>query len=334
MDIVGIGRRTKKNQLPRNRKDTERIKHMKNRYFNLNTYFKNIFGCRVQKITVDAGFTCPNRDGILSTGGCIYCNVMGSGTGAHAAGLSVSRQIETGKEALSRRYKAEKFIAYFQSYSNTYGPVEKLQKLYNEALSVESIVGLSIGTRPDCVSEKILELIEGYAKNNLVWMEYGLQSANDETLRLINRGHDYKCFTRAVEATKGRGIKICAHVILGLPGEERKDMLETAKAIAGLGIDGVKIHLLYVVKGTKMESLYLEGKYRCLEQYEYAGLVCDFLELLPDDMVIQRLTGDPHRNELVAPLWSLEKAKTIALVNKILETRDSWQGKRAAGLSL
>jgi len=303
---------------------------LRNRFYDLNTYYRNLFGCRVQKITIDAGLSCPNRDGTISTGGCIYCNSRGSGTGAHAGGLSVSEQLESGKAALSRRYKAKKFVAYFQSFSNTYGPVEKLKKLYDEALSVENITGLSIGTRPDCVNEPVLALLENYAKDYLVWIEYGLQSANDETLLLINRGHDYKCFINTVEATKGRGIKICAHVILGLPGEEKKDMLKTAEAIAGLGIDGVKIHLLYVVKGTRMESLYLDGKYRCLEQDEYAGLVCDFLELLPEDMVIQRLTGDPHRDELVAPLWSLEKAKTIALIKNTLEKRDSRQGKFAA----
>ncbi len=296
----------------------------------MNTYFRNIFGCRVQKISVDAGFTCPNRDGSISTGGCIYCNSRGSGTGARAAGLSVSQQLIAGKAALSRRYKAEKFIAYFQSYSNTYAPVEKLKILYEEALSVENIAGLSIGTRPDCINQPVLALLENFAQDHLVWVEYGLQSASDETLLFINRGHDYECFIDAVEATKGRGIKICAHVILGLPGEEKEQMLETAEAIAGLGIDGVKIHLLYVVKGTKMESLYLSEKYRCLEQDEYAELVCDFLELIPEEMVIQRLTGDPHRDELVAPIWSLEKAKTIALIKNILEKRDSWQGKFAS----
>jgi radical SAM protein (TIGR01212 family) len=301
-----------------------------NRFYDLNTYFRNIFGCRVQKITVDAGLTCPNRDGTISTGGCIYCNSKGSGTGAHTGGFSVARQLESGKAALSRRYKAKKFIAYFQSFSNTYAPVEKLKSLYDEALSVQNVAGLSIGTRPDCINEPVLALLESYTKDCLVWIEYGLQSASDETLRLINRGHDFKCFINAVEATKGRGIKICAHVILGLPGEEKKDMLETAEAIACLGIDGVKIHLLYVVKGTEMESLYLSGKYRCLEQDEYAGLVCDFLELLPEEMVIQRLTGDPHRDELIAPIWSLEKAKTIALIKNILEKRDSRQGKFAS----
>ncbi len=300
---------------------------MKSRYYDLNTYFRNIFGCRVQKITVDAGLTCPNRDGTTSTGGCIYCNAQGSGTGAHAKGLSITQQLTEGKAALSKRYQAEKFIAYFQSFSNTYASCEKLKSFYDEALSVENIAGLSIGTRPDCINESVLELLENYAKKYLIWIEYGLQSAHYETLLLINRGHNYKCFENAVNATKERGIKICAHVILGLPGEGKIHMLETAKALAKLEIDGIKIHLLYVVKGTKMEDLYLSGGYRCLEQDEYAQLVCDFLELLPEDMVIQRLTGDPHRNELVAPLWSLEKSKTLFLIKTILEKRNSWQGK-------
>lgn len=281
----------------------------------------------MQKITVDAGLNCPNRDGTISTGGCIYCNAIGSGTGAYAKGLSITQQLIAGKAALSKRYKAEKFIAYFQSYSNTYASCEKLKSLYDEALSVENIAGLSIGTRPDCINESVLKLLENYAKNYLIWVEYGLQSARDETLLLINRGHNFNCFKNAVNSTKGRGIKICAHVILGLPGEEKIHMLETAKALAKLKIDGIKLHLLYVVKGTKMEDLYLSGSYRCLEQDEYAQLVCDFLELLPEDTVIQRLTGDPRQNELVAPLWSLEKSKTLFLIKNILENRNSWQGK-------
>ncbi|MBU0543980.1 MAG: TIGR01212 family radical SAM protein [Proteobacteria bacterium] len=303
---------------------------LKNRFYDLNTYFRNIFGCRVQKITVDAGLNCPNRDGTISEYGCIYCNSKGSGTGAHARGLSVSEQLVLGKAALSRRYGAKKFIAYFQSFSNTYAPYEKLKNLYDEALSVEDIAGLSIGTRPDCINEPVLNLLQDYSKDSLVWMEYGLQSANDPTLELINRGHDFECFKKAVKLTKGRNIKICAHVILGLPGEEKSQMLETAKAVGDLKIDGIKIHLLYVVKGTKMEELYLNGRFRCLEQEEYCGIVCDFLELLPEEMVIQRLTGDPHRDELVAPVWALEKAKTLSIIKNILEERDSRQGKFAS----
>ncbi|UCE33454.1 MAG: TIGR01212 family radical SAM protein [Deltaproteobacteria bacterium] len=301
---------------------------MKKPYYDLNTYLRSIFGCRVQKISLDAGLTCPNRDGRIGTGGCIYCNTRGSGTGACALGLTITEQIERGKEFLRKRYKAQRFIAYFQSFSNTYAPYEKLKALYDEACAVEDIVGLSIGTRPDCIDESILTLVQGYAEDYLVWIEYGLQSIHDRTLVVINRGHDVACFRSAVEKTKGRGIKICAHVILGLPFEDRRDMLATAQAVSSMGIDGIKIHLLYVVKGTPMERLYREGTYRCLEQGEYAELVCDFLELLPPDMVIQRLTGDPHPDELAAPEWSLRKSETLSLIKKTMAGRGSWQGKR------
>jgi len=297
------------------------------RVFPAQTETVRIFGCRVQKITIDAGFSCPNRDGKISTGGCIYCNVRGSGTGAHAKGLSVTDQIIQGKKALSKRYKAKKFIAYFQSFSNTYGPFDRLKNLYAQALAIEDVVGLSIGTRPDCVNEPILELLQGYAENYLVWIEYGLQSANDSTLAFINRGHDVMCFKQAVLATKNRGINICAHVILGLPNETKAHVLETARVVSDMEIDGIKIHLLYVVRGTALDKLYSAGEYRCLEQQEYADLVCDFLEHIPKNMVIQRLTGDPHPEELVAPMWALKKTENMALIKKTLEKRDSWQGK-------
>ena len=302
---------------------------MNKRYNDLNSYFRSIFGCRVQKITIDAGLSCPNRDGKISTGGCIYCNTRGSGTGAHAKEHSVTDQILAGKKALSKRYKAKKYIAYFQSFTNTYASLETLKSLYEEALSIEGVVGLSIGTRPDCVDEPVLKLIESYAKTHLIWIEYGLQSMHDKSLALINRGHDFQCFKDAVDATLNRGIKICAHVILGLPEEKRGHMIETAKTIAKMGIDGIKIHLLYVIKGTKLEKFYRQGTYKCLEQQEYVDLVCDFLERIPGDMVIQRLTGDPHPEELVAPQWSTQKAQTLSLIKETLEERDSWQGKFA-----
>jgi len=301
---------------------------MAKRYNDFNTHLRGLFGCRVQKITIDAGLSCPNRDGTISTGGCIYCNVRGSGTGAYAQGISITEQLIRGKNALAKRYKAKKFLAYFQSFSNTYASLDRLKRLYEEALAVEDVVGLSIGTRPDCIDEAILDLVSGYVNDYLVWMEYGLQSARDETLSLINRGHDVQCFKQAVAATKNRGINICAHVILGLPHENRTHMLQTAEMIAGMGIDGVKIHLLYVIKGTPLEALYRQGKYRCLSQEEYVDLVCDFLECLPKDMVIQRLTGDPHPEEIVAPEWSLKKSQTLFLIEDTLERRDSRQGKR------
>jgi radical SAM protein (TIGR01212 family) len=297
------------------------------RYYDFNTYLRNTFGCRVQKITVDAGFSCPNRDGTISKGGCIFCNEKGSGTGAFHRNLSISEQLVAGKERLFKRYKAKKYIAYFQSFTNTYAPIEILRKVYEEALAVEDVVGLSIGTRPDCVDEPVLNLLQGYAKHHLIWIEYGLQSSNDDTLKAINRGHDAACFQKAVQATKNRGIKICAHVILGLPGENRSHMLETAEFIANLGIDGIKLHLLYIIQGTAIERLYQEGRYQCLSQNAYVDRVCDFLERIPEEVVIQRLTGDPHPHELVAPQWSLRKAETLARINKSLEDRDTRQGR-------
>jgi radical SAM protein (TIGR01212 family) len=302
---------------------------MQPRYNDYNTYLSSIFGCRVQKITIDAGFSCPNRDGTVSSGGCIYCNDRGSGTGARTKGLTISDQMAAAKPALLKRYNAKKFIAYFQSFTNTYGPFDTLKDLYEQALGDADVVGLSIGTRPDCVNEPILDLLQAYANRYLVWIEYGLQSAHDSTLAFINRGHDFNCFKAAVEATRNRGINICAHVILGLPNEKKEQMLQTAQIVADMGIDGIKLHLLYVVKGTKLEELYRANNYRCLEQHEYIDIVCDFLERLPKQMVIQRLTGDPHPKELVAPAWSLKKAQTIALIRKTLEARNTWQGKYA-----
>ena len=299
---------------------------MNHRYHDLNSHFRALFGCRVQKIAIDAGLTCPNRDGTLSEQGCIFCNAAGSGTGAFRQGLSITDQIQKSKAVLSRRYKARKFIAYFQSFTNTYAPVEHLRQLYDEALANEGVVGLSIGTRPDCIKEAVLRLLEEYAKNYLVWIEYGLQSAHDETLALINRGHDVKAFETAVKKTRNRGIRICAHVILGLPRESRSQMLKTASFLADLGIDGIKLHLLYVVRGTPLEKLYLEGKYQCLSQQEYVDTVCDFLARLPENVVIQRLTGDPHPNELVAPQWSLKKTETLALIHQALDDRNFKQG--------
>ncbi len=300
---------------------------MSARYTDLNSYLRGVFGCRVQKITLDAGLTCPNRDGTIATGGCIYCNARGSGTGAYARGLSITAQLEQGKAAMARRYGARKFIAYFQAFSNTYAPLERLKALYDEALSVEGVVGLFIGTRPDCVSGPVLDLLQDYSRRRLIWLEYGLQSARDATLALIRRGHDAACFRRATAAARGRGLPVCAHVILGLPGETREDARFTAEALAAGGVDGVKIHSLYVVKGTRLESLFLSEDYRCLRREEYAERVVDVLERLPARVVVQRLTGDPHPDELTAPDWCLDKTATLAAIRLALERRDTWQGR-------
>ncbi|MEW6079291.1 MAG: TIGR01212 family radical SAM protein [Thermodesulfobacteriota bacterium] len=297
------------------------------RYYDLNTYFRSVFGCRIHKITIDAGFSCPNRDGTLSSSGCIFCNNRGSGTGAHAAGLSIAEQIRNGRKVLSRRFGAQKFIAYFQAYTNTYAPLEKLKAMYDEALAEEDIVGLSVGTRPDCIDPDVLALLESYTDRFLVWLEVGVQSACDRTLAVINRGHDFACAQKAIAMSRNRGIRICGHMILGLPGETAADMIHTAEAIAALGIDGIKIHLLYVVRDTPLAAMLAGGDYRCLEQQEYVDRVCDVLERLPAGMVVQRLTGDPHPAELVAPLWAMRKQETLTAIHDTLAARDTWQGK-------
>ncbi|MEM5785986.1 MAG: TIGR01212 family radical SAM protein [Syntrophobacteraceae bacterium] len=295
-------------------------------YRDYNSYLRELFGCRVQKITIDAGLTCPNRDGTLARGGCIYCNDKGSGTGAYAR-ASITDQVRFAKERLARKYNARKFLAYFQSYSNTYAPLEKLAPLYEQALADPDIVGLSIGTRPDCVPDDVLDHLESISRTRLVWMEYGLQSSNDKTLRLINRGHESAAFSDALRRTRARHIPVCAHVILGLPGEDLEDMLATARFLADSKVEALKIHLLYVVKQTRLHELYLSGEYRCLSREEYARAAGQFLALIPPEVIIQRITGDPHRQELAAPGWALEKQKNLEAVQAYMREKELYQGK-------
>lgn len=298
------------------------------RYRDYNSYLREIFGERVQKISLDAGLNCPNRDGAISDKGCIYCDGRGSGTGAWIKdGLSIDEQISREMEYIQRRYGAKKFIAYFQSFTNTYAPLPQLKALYEQALAHKDMVGLSVATRPDCVQREVLDLLSSYQEVHLVWIEFGLQSAHDATLIRINRGHDVACFERSVLLANEFGLNVCAHIILGLPGEDRKMMLETARFLSRLPVHGVKIHLLYVVKGTELARLYEDGDFSCLEREEYVEMVVDFLELLPPEMVVQRLTGDPVRSELVAPLWANEKSKNLGLIREALERRNTRQGR-------
>jgi len=298
------------------------------RYRSYKAYLRGIFGERVQKIPLDAGFSCPNRDGTISRGGCIYCGRRGSGSGALILrGESLEAQVLKGMVWARKRYGASRFIAYFQSFTNTYGPLPLLRDLYDRALKHEGVVGLSVGTRPDCVDKEVLGLLASYCEHFLVWLELGLQSAHDATLVKINRGHDVACFDRAVAEAHAAGLSVCAHVILGLPGESRERMMETASHLGAAGVEGVKIHSLYVTKDTVLAEMHERGEYRCLEREEYVGLLVDFLERLPPEMVIQRLTGDPPPAELIAPLWMREKTGTLNLIAKRLEERNSWQGK-------
>ena len=295
------------------------------RYNAFSGELKRTFGCRVHRISVDAGFTCPNRDGTVGTGGCIFCGGSGSGSFGINRGAPVAVQIEEGKEVMVRKYKARKFIAYFQSYSSTYGPLELLRSIYDEALGVKDVVGLIVGTRPDCISAETLDLLAEYASRTYFWLELGLQSPLDRTLELINRGHDFAMFASAVERCKQRGAKVCAHVILGLPGETRGEMLATPSILNDLGVDGVKVHLLHVMRGTALAEIYEKGEVRLLGRDDYVGLVCDFLERLDPRISIQRLTGDGGR-ELVAPAWSLAKFEVLNAIDTELERRGTRQG--------
>jgi radical SAM protein (TIGR01212 family) len=297
-------------------------------YRDLNSYLKDRFGQRVQKITLDAGMTCPNRDGRLSTGGCLYCNARGSGTGAWGRGQSIPAQMETGMARLSRRYGAARFIAYFQSFSNTYAPLTTLRELYEAALAPPQVVGLTIGTRPDCLEDEVLDLLAGYARDRLVWLELGLQSAQDATLARLNRGHDAACFRDAAIRAASRGLAVVAHVILGLPGEGPREMAATAEFLARLPVQGVKIHLLYVVKGSGLARLHEQGEYVCLTEAQYVSTVVDFIERLPPHLVIHRLTGDPHAEELAAPAWCLDKARVLKGIREEFLRRGTRQGSR------
>jgi radical SAM protein (TIGR01212 family) len=230
-------------------------------------------------------------------------------------------------EALTRRYKARGFLAYFQAFTNTYGPISRLRALYEEALGTQGVLGLCIGTRPDCVSEEILDLLASYTDRWMIWVEFGLQSAHDNTLRMINRGHDVDTFVWAAEESARRGLLVCVHLILGLPGEGPEEIRETARKIASLPLHGIKLHSLYVVRNTPLERMCRRRGYRPWTMEEYAESVCDVLERIPPHWVVQRLTGDPPRDGLLAPLWTLEKQKTLEAIWTRLTLRDTWQGR-------
>jgi radical SAM protein (TIGR01212 family) len=298
------------------------------RYRIFSEELKRLFGCRVHRISVDGGFSCPNRDGTVGTDGCIYCGGAGSGSFGIARGLAVAAQLEQGKEVMVRKYKAARFIAYFQPYSNTYAPVARLRALYDEALAVPDVVGLIIGTRPDCLPPAVLELLAEYRERTYFWLELGLQSPLDQTLRLLQRGHDYAAFAEAVANCHRLGIRVCVHLILGLPGESREEMLATAGLLNLLGVAGVKIHLLHVMRGTPLADMHAQGMVPLLTRDDYVGLVCDFLERLDPAIIVQRVTGDGMREHLVAPLWSLAKFEVLNAIDAELERRGSRQGSR------
>jgi hypothetical protein len=300
------------------------------RYYPFSRFLKERFGAKVYRVTIDAGFTCPNVDGTVAVGGCVFCDNRSFSPNRRLPRSSITEQVQRGVAILGKRYGTNRFIAYFQAATNTYAPVEKLKRLYDEALEHPQMVGLAIGTRPDYVPEPVLDLVQAYARTRYVCLELGLQSIHDRSLDWMNRGHHFAAFVDAVKRCQGRGLDLCAHVILGIPGESRQDMLATAEALAALPINAVKIHNLHVVRDTPLARWYAAGEVRMLERDEYVSLVCDFLERLPPHLVIHRLNGDAPPDYLVAPLWCLDKPALLRAIHEELERRDSWQGKQFA----
>ena len=288
-------------------------------YYSLNQYMKDTFGCKVYRIAINGGFTCPNRDGSIGTGGCLFCSEGGSGDFAQDPGLSITEQIEKGKERVSAKIQNGKYIAYFQAFTNTYAPVERLRKLYTEALDHPDIVALSIATRPDCLPDDVLDLLKELNQVKPIWVELGLQTIHERTAGYIRRGYPLSVYDKAVDELKKRGIEVITHVILGLPGETKQDMAETVRYVVDGGINGIKLQLLHVLKGTDLEREYLEGRVNVMSEDEYIALVTDLIKMIPPDIVIHRMTGDGAKKDLIAPLWSADKKHVLNRLKQYLQ---------------
>jgi len=296
-------------------------------YRSFSSYLKERFGEKVYRVSLDAGFTCPNRDGTKGYGGCAYCSPAGSWN-REISQLQLHQQVQEGKQRIKKRYGAQKYIAYFQAYTNTYAPVEKLKKIYDSVVMDDDFVGIAIGTRPDCIDKEKLSLIASYKRTGReVWIEYGLQTANENTLRLINRQHGIKTFAKAVTMTKTYGIYVSAHVIIGLPDEGREDSIHTASFLAGLPIDGIKIHNLNIIKNTLMAKWYRERKVQPLSMDTYADCVVDFVERLNPTVIVQRLVAESDPRYLIAPLCSMQKQRVLRCIHDHFARRSSYQGK-------
>lgn len=296
------------------------------RYMSFSEHLKVVFGKKIYRVPIDAGLGCPNRKGDdITRGGCIFCGSRGAGAGWLESKQTITEQIERGKALMTKRYGAEGFLAYFQAYTNTLGSVDLLRSYYDEALAVHQIVGLMVGTRPDCLPIEILDLLESYSRKTYFWLELGIQSIDQYQLDWMNRGHNVDCTIQAVAEAKKRGMRVCGHLIFGLPGETSNDIRRTAEFVNKYGLDGVKIHLLHVVKGTALEKQYNDGTLSLISQDSYIARVVDFLEHLSPEVVIHRLTGDAGRN-LIAPAWSSNKTAVLAAIEAELERRGSRQG--------
>ncbi|REK06009.1 MAG: TIGR01212 family radical SAM protein [Planctomycetota bacterium] len=298
------------------------------RYRAYNDFLRQKFGGRVQKVSVDARFTCPNVDGTVATGGCTFCDNRSFSPSRRLPRQAIGDQIDHGIRMLRRRYpKVHRFLAYFQPATNTYAPVERLREVFEEALAHPEIVGMAIGTRPDCVPDDVLDLLDEIGRRTYLSVEYGLQTIHDRSLDWMNRGHHHDAFLDAMSRSRDRSFEICAHVMLGLPGEDHADMMATAREVARLGIDSVKIHNLYAVKGTPLAEQVARGEVSLMERDAYISTLVDFLELLPATMLVERISGDAPPDYFVGPAWCLDKASVRLAFEAELARRDTWQGK-------
>lgn len=298
------------------------------RYHSWNYYLRHNFGRKLCKVAINAGFTCPNIDGRAGFGGCSYCSSSGSGDFAGNPSEPIAVQYQKGLYIMQAKWQNARGIAYFQAHTNTYAPVERLRAVYEDALTLPDLAGISIATRADCLPPEVLDLLSELNRKTFLTVELGLQTVSDVTAQRIGRGHDYVAFLEGFTALKQRGIPVCVHIIDGLPGEDRAQMLDTAREMARLKPDFLKIHLLHIMKHTRIAEEYLCGEFPALTFDEYVGIVCDQLELLPPQVVIQRLTGDAPKSELIAPLWSTDKKRVLNAIDTELQTRNSFQGSK------
>lgn len=296
-------------------------------YYTYNLYLRTRFGKRVQKVSLDAGFTCPNVDGTVTTGGCNFCDNRSFSPSRRIPRLEILGQLDDGIRRLKWRYDCDDFLAYFQPATNTYAPVDRLRQLYETALSHPKVCGLAIGTRPDCVPDDVLDLLEEIASRTYLSVEYGMQTMHDRSLQWMNRGHNHASFVDAVERSRGRGFEVCTHVILGIPGESREDMLATAREVARLGVDAVKIHNLYAVKRTRLGEEVERGEVKLMGRDEYLSAVVDFLELLPPSVIVERISGDAPPDYFVGPSWCLDKPAVKMALAQEFERRRTYQGR-------
>lgn len=287
------------------------------KYTTLNSYLKEKFGCKVYKISLDCGFTCPNRDGTLGYGGCIFCSEGGSGDFAESRTLGVTEQIESGKERVKNKIKSGKYIAYFQAFTNTYADVNTLEKIFSEAINHPDIVALSVATRPDCLEQEKVELLSRLNKIKPIFVELGLQTVNEKTAKYICRGYTLDVYDDAVKRLHEQGINVVTHIIIGLPNETKKDMLSSVKYVCNV-TDGIKLQLLHILKGTDLAKDYFEHKFEILSLEEYTDIIAECVKIIPENVVIHRLTGDGAKKDLIAPLWSADKKKVLNTINKRL----------------